>query len=193
MFGKIKKDLLSIKDELVKVNVALIDELDKTNAMQRGELKKELDSNICLHDVNIENKLKEYDNKIEEKLIKFHKEITDKCFSSMENIMRYTKEVSLIESLAKKMNSQDLNALEAMLMRPVLENKWNKEREEQSDNVTDTVHSIGSKIVQERKKLYDDYLVKNRTNQDTKDLELQLKVFDFIIGGMKGEEIKDGA
>ena len=131
--------------------------------------------------IDIENILASFRNEIEARLIAFHKEITDKCFSSMETIMRYTKEVSLIETLASQIKDKDLAALQTALLYPVISQRYEKEKEDKVQAVCDNVSILGEEIIKKRDSLQQEYLILNRQKKDTKEIETRLEILNWII------------
>ena len=134
---------------------------------------------------DIDNKLKEYSLDTDKKLVDFHKEITDKCFSSMESIMKYSKEVSLITTLAENLKDRDLVALQTQLMKPVLDQKWEQSKQDKINKTDKNAKSMGGEIVNRRKILHDKYLEMNKHKQNTKEIEGLISQLDWIIQGKK--------
>jgi len=134
-------------------------------------------------DSKIDEKTNNFKNYLETRLIEFHKEVSDRYFSSLENILRTNREISLIESLAGHIKKEDLQALETSLLQPVLEQRWKQENKEQVDKVSEIVESKGAKIIERKKYLHEKYLELNRQNKNTSDIEREIAILDWIIGG----------
>ena len=163
--AKIEEDLILMKQGMSVINLEI---KDIRNSLQNPA-------------IDIENILASFRNENEARLIAFHKEITDKCFSSMETIMRYTKEVSLIETLASQIKDKDLAALQTALLRPVISQRYEKEKEDKAQAVCDNVSILGEEIIKKRDLLQQEYLVANRQKKDTKEIEIRLEVLNWII------------
>lgn len=143
----------------------------------------DMNSKLANFNLEMNNKVERLKVDIDKRLVEFHKEITDKYFKGLENITRQMREISLIETLASQMKSEDLQKLETALMQPVLSQQWEKEKQEEIDKADKTIKSSGQKLINLKNKLHNEYLVLNRSKQDTQAIEISLKVIDEILKG----------
>ena len=129
----------------------------------------------------LEAELKNLKFDFEKRILAFHKEVSDKYFASMENFMSRQREISLIHTLAGQIKDQDLVKLQVALLQPIIENKNKQEKKEVSEKIDNIIASKGNKILEQRDTLHNEYLVRNRNKQDTRDIESKLAVLDWIL------------
>mgnify|MGYP001558492753 CR=1 FL=1 len=161
-----RKEIESLKEELYK-------------AKEKIELLG-MKIEKVLSTPSVDNALAVLKNDTEKRLIEFHKEITDKCFTSMETIMRYTKEVSLIETLANQVKDKDLISLQTALLRPIIAQREQEKEVKMEENIPNFLKSI----IEKRDVLHSEYLVLNRQKKDTKEVEIRLEILNWIVEGL---------
>lgn len=178
MFGKKKIDLIASKletlinkfNEFLTKDAGIIEGLRRENQSLKHDfdgLKKE----ISLIEVNTEKRL-----------VQFHKEITDKYFSTLQDIFRASKEISLIDSLAKSIDDKELAKLKISLMQPLIDARRLETNKQKATQAEENLKSKGALLLEERNALHERYLVLNREKKDTLFIEGQLKVLNAIIG-----------
>ena len=109
-----------------------------------------------------------------------YKEVTDKYFSAMNDFMKSTKEMQLIEQLASQVKSEDIDRLRTVLMEPVLTQRWENEKEQKINKIDNSLSSRGAEILKKEKEFYAKYLEMGRTKQDTKEIEMELRALNLI-------------
>ncbi len=126
---------------------------------------------------DVDIKMKQFENNMEARLIEFHKEITNKYFEALEKIFRLNKEVSLINTLANQVSKKDITALNAGLMQPILAARWKEQEEHNGEKIMNK----GERVIDKRKSLHEDILMKEKRGIDVKDLKQQLVSLDWVI------------
>lgn len=117
-------------------------------------------------------------NDVEKRLIEFHKEIMEKYFQTLEKILHFGKEISVIDSLAHRVNDQDLENLKRTIMQPIIEARY----KEEANKVDDRVKSFGNEILNRRKELHETMIKKERQEEDVTNLKEQIALLDWVIG-----------
>ena len=136
------------------------------------------------------NEFAAFKNEIEARLLAFHKEITDKYFSSLEKIFRHYREISLIDSMAARMNGdKDLGKLKATLMKPYLQTIYKDAEDKQAGEINENIKTTGHKLLEQRSILHEEMIKKERKGLPGVDvLKGKITVLDYIIGGLKDEK-----
>lgn len=76
---------------------------------------------------------------------------------------------------------KEFETFKSGILKPLLESRWEYEKAKQGQAVI----SRGAKIIEERNKLHDDMLAKERTGQDIEKEKIQLATMDKIISEAK--------
>lgn len=171
MFEKLKEE---IKNE-VKI---LREEIIKFNEKFENEFLNVLKK----HDGNISDLSFAFDKlkiEVDQKLIKNHQEYSDKLFEILSAFLRWNKEISLVSYLGGK--EPDLKKLKLELMRPMMEENWNKTNAEQSEKINQALESKGEKVRQAWEKYKDEKLSLERTKQDTKLVDAKLEILNILM------------
>ena len=166
-----------IIDEAVGFRSSLTAETD--------EIKKsisELQERIFKAEAGITNTVTAHDLEIDKKFVSFHQEITDKYFNAIEQMYKFSKEISLIDSLAKNTKDGDFLRLKTELTRPVLEAKWKKAELEKGKQADENIKTLGQDIVAMRKQIHDEMLIKERQGKDITELKGKMEILNLIIG-----------
>ena len=133
--------------------------------------------------IRIDNRLKELTNEVELRLIGFHKEVTDKYFATLDKVLRFNKEISLIDSLAHRIDNNDLENLKKDIMQPILAARWKDKEKAEGKQIDKNIETLGDKIRLKRKELYDRYLDLDKKGQPTASVKAEIGILDKIIKG----------
>ena len=134
------------------------------------------------------NKLNDFDLrfqqleiKLDKKLIEQHQEYSNKLFEILASFLRWNKEISLVSYLGGK--EPDLKKLKLELMRPMMEEGWNKTNAEQADKINKALESKGEKIRQAWEKYRDEKLALEREHKDTSSVNSKLEILNILMEG----------
>lgn len=155
------------------------------NEKQTEWLRLRLDSVITLNKAYI-NIIEKEQERSDEKI----KEITNKLetvsaqyYETVKKILEFNKEVFIKEVFMSNIKDKEFESFRAGLLKPLLEAKWNKEKEEKGDNIINK----GVQIIDERNRLYDEILTKERQGENVDKEKEQLKSFDWILETLNAE------
>jgi len=140
-------------------------------------IKKEQDEKID----NLNKRLDYLKLEIEKKLTEFRSEMINKYFDTLEKIFKAQKEISLIESLAHQFDNKDFARLKSLLLQPILEERWKEKEKQEAQKIEQNIQTLGEKLLQERKRLYEEYLTKEREGKDVSLIKAKLEILDMII------------
>lgn len=136
------------------------------------------------------NKLNDFDLrfqqleiKLDKKLIEQHQEYSNKLFEILASFLRWNKEISLVSYLGGK--EPDLKKLKLELMRPMMEEGWNKTNAEQADKINKALESKGEKIRQAWEKYRDEKLALEREHKDTSSVNSKLEILNILMEGVE--------
>ena len=118
---------------------------------------------------------------VDQKLIKQHQEYSDKLFEILSAFLRWNKEISLVSYLGGK--EPDLKKLKLELMRPMMEEGWNKTNAEQAEKINKALESKGEKVRQAWERYKDEKLSLEREHKDTKSVDDKLEVLNILMEG----------
>lgn len=191
--GKVEND---IEKRFLEFNCEITDEIKKGQKITVDlEKKSQVDISLLFEEISklraefdnynkvIEIKNAGLINDFDKKIISFHKEISDKYFNAIENMYKFSKEISLIDSLAHKINDKDLIALKRELVKPVLEERWQQEETSKGLRTDENIKTLGQQLVQMRKQLHEEMLKKEREGKDIAELKGRISILDLVIGG----------
>ncbi len=141
MFKKLEEKITKEINEVKEI----LDILISNNKEFRNEfiaILKKHDGNIA--DLNLAfDKLK---IEIDQKFIKNNQEYSDKLFEMFAAFLRWNKEISLVSYLGGK--EPDLKKLKLELMRPMMEEGWNKTNAEEAERINKALESKGERVRQ---------------------------------------------
>ena len=173
MFKKLEERITKEINELKKCftdnNIKFEDEFITILKKQEGNIG---DLGLAFEKLKIE---------VDQKLIKQHQEYTDKLFEILSAFLRWNKEISLVSYLGGK--EPDLKKLKLELMRPMMEENWNKTNAEQADKINKALESKGEKVRKAWEQYKDDLLVAEREHRDTKEIKAKLEVLEKLVEG----------
>lgn len=175
MFGieNLNSRITELEDEFVKAK-------EKTNNEMAG-IRQEI---VDLRN-EITKTIDKLHNDFDAKIIEFHRQIADKYFSTLEQIFRFNKEISLINTLAQQVGEKDITQLKAALLQPSLEKRWAEKKLETGAKIE---KSWGVKIVERRTELHNRILEMERQGQPFEKiapLKAKLEELDKVIGDIK--------
>lgn len=182
-------DLKKEIEDLKLIRAEVVSKITEDKVITDYNIGKVLKKITDSEEIDKERKLEigKFKNELEKRLMDFHKEITNKCFSSMENIMRYTKEVSLIDRLASQMKDNDLVALQASLLQPVLQTRIQAEKNKRAEKITESFVKNGNDIISGRNKIHKEFLDMQKKGQDILAIKEKLDSYDEIISKLEKE------
>lgn len=123
---------------------------------------------------------------VEERLNKFNINITDKYLETLEKNFNIAKEMFLVTTLTNvdKLTKNDFIDMQAKLMQPILEKKW----EEDKKHKAKLIETSGHKILNRRNELRNQILDKEKAGENVDKLKEQLKAFDWIMEEITNEK-----
>jgi len=187
-FPLIKKEITLLESNFTERLHRFSNAIDETRSRiieDMVEVKKsisEVQERIFKAETNIDNTVTAHDLEIDKKFVSFHQEITDKYFNAIEQMYKFSKEISLIDSLAKNTKDGDFLRLKTELTRPVLEAKWKKAELEKGKQADENIKTLGQDIVAMRKQIHDEMLIKERQGKDITELKGKMEILNLIIG-----------
>jgi hypothetical protein len=174
-----------LEDKIVKEIGAVAKDIKDTLDKDNKEFKDEYYAVLKKHDSNIADLSIAFDRlkvEVDQKLVKNNQEYSDKLFELMSAFLRWNKEISLVSFLGGK--EPDLKKLKTELMRPMIEEGWNKTNAEQADKINKALSSKGEKIRQAWEKYKDDKLTLEREGKDTKLVDSKLEILNKLMEGV---------
>jgi hypothetical protein len=124
----------------------------------------------------------EVKNEVEARLLQFHTEVMRETMESLEKIMRDHREISLVETLAANMRSEDLSKLRAELLNPIIAARNEAARKQEAHKIEENIKTLGEQIFDKKNELHQQYLEMNRQKKDTKDIEAKLEIMEWLVG-----------
>lgn len=130
---------------------------------------------------NLELQLRNAKIQMREELETFKKTISDKYMESIERLFAFTKELIMIVAVSG--NGKEVLSLKRRFARPILEEKWEREKQESAKKIDEGVKTMGRKILDRKTELESKKHKLEREEKDTKEITAQISVLDAIIGG----------
>lgn len=146
------------------------------------KLNKDLSEKISTSGKKVsdfEVRFQELELKLEKKLLDMHQNYQEKLFTILESFLRWNKEISLVSYLGGK--EPDLKKLKLELMRPMMEENWNKNHAEEADKINKALESKGEKIRKAREQYQEDLLTAQREGKETQFIEAKLEVLNKLV------------
>jgi len=144
--------------------------------------------NLILRIITLEEKAidaatykKEIQLQTERDLERFKNKITDKYMQSIERLFDFMKELAIITSVSG--NQKDVVALKHQFMKPYMEEKWEHEKSEKAAKIDNRLKSKGRELLDKREALKSKKLTAEQQGKTTKDIDSQIEILDFVIGG----------
>lgn len=122
---------------------------------------------------------------ISQKLSLFHQDVASRYFERLEKLIRFKEEITLIDEFVDSMKNKDLNALKCLLKKPVLADYYKHKEKEAGEKVDELLQTKGHKLVEMRKTLHEEMLMKGRSNQTVIAHKAKIELLDIIIGSSK--------
>ena len=170
-------------EERIAKEIEVLKELFNNN---QKEIKDEFIIILKKHDGNISDLSLAFDRlkiEVDQRLIKNNQEYSDKLFEILSAFLRWNKEISLVSYLGGK--EPDLKKLKLELMRPMMEENWNKTNAEQVEKINEALESKGEKIRQAWEKYKDEKLALEREKKDTKFIDAKLEILNILMEGIE--------
>lgn len=196
--NKLKEEILSINGRITSANNIIsqqdikikftedtINELKESNKdlLQKiTSLKGSEDrliSKINILSDAIANKI---DIAIDKKSAEYQRFINQEYYEAIVKILSFNKK--MLCKVNPKINDDEIDKLKFQLEQKALEEKWIKEKQEQGHNIVNK----GVLVIDRRKQLHDELLLKEKQGEDVSKLKERLKAFDEILEMIKCEK-----
>jgi len=161
-----------------------LDALNRILKEQDASIARELD----LVKREVADVLFNLKNEVNRKLLEFRNEITsnvaDRYFKTIEDMFRWNREFSFLEKYIQG-DSKTLGDLRKAIVQPFLDTKMKMEDKERAYGIDNAIKTKGEALLEKRRELWDLKMKLGREEKDTKTVDAQLDLLDFIIGGVK--------
>lgn len=166
-------------DNLIKDINKLREEHDSDIECLEGEVDRSIAEVKTEFIHQIERFKLEYGMVVDTKLLDLQKAVYDKLFTTIESLFKYTKEIQLMDTLAHNIKDEDLARVKAVLLKPILDEKW----KQQNTEIANTVSNKLANIIENRNNILHERLKLEREGKDMKFIDGQLSMLDSIIKG----------
>ena len=156
-----------------------IEEVRKELVGLKQGLDEKIDSSLGTKILDFETRFQRLELDLEKKIIDMHQSYNKQLFEILESFLRWNKEISLVSYLGGK--EPDLKKLKIELMRPMMEENWNKNHAEEAEKINKALESKGEKIRKARDQYQEDFLVAQREGKDTQVIEAKLEVLNKLV------------
>ena len=123
------------------------------------------------------------DKKIDDKLSEFRKEMADKYFESLNNFIRWNKEMVLVQSLSNN-GDKGLGRLKREIMSPFLKDKIDQDKAMKAEKVNEVLASKGGELLYELNQMKDEHLRLERegNHQGAESLKKMIDLLSKSLG-----------